>query len=166
MKDFFFVHIKAQERKDVQKADEVRDDKRFTWQGNSMIFDIQEYVTQNAIQIGLKEKIQSKRKIEYTLTELIELDNLVNQYFDVEYKKYMLKNFSKATQRLEDIKKIKQEINRLINNQYDNIKSGYQFGFQPKNELDFYLLQNCNVKDFRDYKSWKDCVKQSIQKFK
>ena len=70
-----------------------------------------------------------------------------------------------SVQKSEDIKKIKAETNRLINNHYDNIKSGYKFGFQPKNELEFYLMENCKLNDFRDYKSWKECVKEKLEKF-
>ena len=77
----------------------------------------------------------------------------------------MLRNPSKATERLADIKKMKQETNRLINNHYDNIKSGYEYGFSPNNELELYIAKNCRTSDFRDYKSWKECVKEKLQGF-
>jgi hypothetical protein len=156
---------KAKERKEVEKADELREDKRFTWQGGSFIGDIKDYAIQNALQADLKSKLQSKRKENYTLSEIIEFDNLITGYFNTDYKKFMLRNPSKATERLADIKKMKQETNRLINNHYDNIKSGYEYGFSPNNELELYIAKNCRTSDFRDYKSWKECVKEKLQGF-
>jgi len=156
---------KAKERKEVEKADELREDKRFTWQGGSFIGDIKDYAIQNALQADLKSKLQSKRKENYTLSEIIEFDNLITGYFNTDYKKFMLRNPSKATERLADIKKMKQETNRLINNHYDNIKSGYEYGFSPNNELELYIAKNCRTSDFRDYKSWKECAKEKIQAF-
>lgn len=154
----------AKERKELAKEDEMRDNKRFTWQ-SSWINDVKQYAIENARQIDLKEKLTSSSKTDFTLSEAIELDNLITGYFNTEFKKYMLKNPSKATQRLEDIKSLKKETNRIINNHYDNIKSGYQFGFKPQNELEIYLDSNCKVRDFRDYKSWKDCVKENLSRF-
>lgn len=156
---------KEKERREVEKADELRNDKRFTWQAGSLIADVKEYALRNALQADLKDKLNSKGKPTYTLSEAIEFDNLITGYFNTEYRKYMLKNPSKATQRLEDIKKLKEETNRLINNHYDNVKSGYKFGFQPSNELEYYLAQNCSTSDFRDYKSWKECVKENLDRF-
>jgi len=77
----------------------------------------------------------------------------------------MIQNPTKGSERLEDIKRLKQETNRIINNHYDNIKSGFQYGFQPQNELEYYISENCKLSDFRDYKSWKDCVKEKLEKF-
>ena len=154
----------AKERKELAKEDEMRDNKRFTWQ-SSWINDVKQYAIENARQIDLKEKLTSSSKTDFTLTEAIELDNLITGYFNTEFKKYMLKNPSKATQRLEDIKMLKKETNRIINNHYDNVKSGYQYGFKPQNELETYIDSNCKVRDFRDYKSWKECAKESLQNF-
>jgi hypothetical protein len=77
----------------------------------------------------------------------------------------MIQNPTKGSERLEDIKRLKKETNRIINNHYDNIKSGFQYGFQPQNELEYYIAENCKLSDFRDYKSWKDCVKEKLEKF-
>ncbi len=154
----------AKERKELAKEDEMRDNKRFTWQ-SSWINDVKQYAIDNARQIDLKEKLTSSSKTDFTLTEAIELDNLITGYFNTEFKKYMLKNPSKATQRLEDIKMLKKETNRIINNHYDNVKSGYQYGFKPQNELETYIDSNCKVRDFRDYKSWKECAKESLKNF-
>ena len=154
----------AKERKELAKEDELRENKRFTWQ-SSWINDIKQYVIDNALQIDLKEKLNRNAKIDFTLTEAIELDNLITGYFNTEFRKYMIKNPSKATQRLEDIKMLKKETNRIINNHYDNVKSGYRYGFSPQNELEKYIDANCKIRDFRDYKSWKECAKESLQNF-
>jgi len=155
---------RAKEAKEIAKEDEFRDNKRFTWQ-SSWINDVKEYTIKNAIQINLKQKLSSSSKSEFNLTEAIELDNLITGYFNTEFKKYMLKNPSKATQRLEDIKALKKETNRIINNHYDNIKSGFQYGYQPENELELYIQQNCKLSNFRDYKSWKECAKENLKAF-
>ena len=154
----------SKERKELAKEDELRENKRFSWQ-SSWINDIKQYVIDNALQIDLKEKLNRNAKIDFTLTEAIELDNLITGYFNREFRKYMIKNPSKATQRLEDIKMLKKETNRIINNHYDNVKSGYRYGFSPQNELEKYIDANCKIRDFRDYKSWKECAKESLQNF-
>jgi hypothetical protein len=155
---------KEKERRELAKADQMRSNTRFSWQ-TSWINDVKKYVLENALQVDLKEKLKSTSKVNYTLSEVIELDNLISTYFNTEFKKYMIQNPSKGTERIEDIKKLKQETNRIINNHYDNIKSGYEYGFQPSNELENYLFENCKLSDFRDYKSWKECIKQSLNKF-
>ena len=155
---------KEKERKELQKADQMRTNTRFSWQ-TSWINDVKQYVYQNALQADLKEKLKSTSKVSYNLTEVIELDNLISNYFNTEFKKYMIKNPSKATERLQDIQRLKQETNRIINNHYDNIKSGYEYGFKPSNELENYLFENCKLSDFRDYKSWKECTKEKLQAF-
>jgi hypothetical protein len=154
----------AKERKELAKEDELRENKRFSWQ-SSWINDIKQYVIDNALQIDLKEKLNRNAKINFTLTEAIELDNLITGYFNTEFRKYRITNPSKATQRLEDIKMLKKETNRIINNHYDNVKSGYRYGFSPQNELEKYIDANCKIRDFRDYKSWKECAKESLQNF-
>jgi hypothetical protein len=60
---------------------------------------------------------------------------------------------------------MKEEANRILNNHYDNVKKQYAYGFVPKNELDNYLANNCNINDYRDYKSWKECSKQVFKDF-
>jgi hypothetical protein len=155
---------REKERKEVEKADEIRENKRFTWQ-SSWVNDIKQYAIEKSLQAGLKEKLQSTGKENFTLSEAIELDNLITQYFNTEFRKYANANPTKSSQRLEAIKGLKKETNRLINNHYDNIKSGFQYGFKPSNELEYYLFQNCRLSDFRDYKSWKDCVKEKLEKF-
>lgn len=155
---------RALEAKELAKEDELRDNKRFSWQ-SSWVNDVKEYAIENAIQIDLKSKLKTSSKQPLTLTEAIELDNLITGYFNTDFKKYMLKNPSKATQRLEDIKALKKETNRIINNHYDNVKSNYQFGFNPSNELEVYIKDNCDIRDFRDYKSWKECAKEKLQAF-
>lgn len=155
---------RALEAKELAKEDELRDNKRFSWQ-SSWVNDVKEYAIEYAIQIDLKSKLKTSSKQPLTLTEAIELDNLITGYFNTDFKKYMLKNPSKATQRLEDIKALKKETNRIINNHYDNVKSNYQFGFNPSNELEVYIKDNCDIRDFRDYKSWKECAKEKLQAF-
>ena len=155
---------KEKERRELQKADQMRTNTRFSWQ-TSWINDVKQYVYQNAIQADLKDKLKSTSKVSYNLSEVIELDNLISNYFNSEFKKYMIKNPSKGTERLQDIQRLKQETNRIINNHYDNIKSGYEYGLQPSNELENYLFENCKLSDFRDYKSWKECTKQKLQAF-
>jgi hypothetical protein len=155
---------REQERREVEKADQMRENTRFSWQ-TSWINDIKKYALQNALQADLKDKLQSTGKNNFTLSEIIELDNLITQYFNMEFKKYMIQNPTKGSERLEDIKRLKKETNRIINNHYDNIKSNFQYGFQPQNELEYYIFENCKLSDFRDYKSWKDCVKEKLEKF-
>ena len=155
---------RAQDAKELAKEDEMRENKRFTWQ-SSWVNDIKEYAYQHSLSQDLKEKLKSNSKYPFTLIEALELDNLITGYFNTEFKKYMVQNSSKATQRLEDIKKMKMETNRIINNHYDNVKSNYQFGFQPESELELYIRQNCDIRNFRDYKSWKDCAKEKLQAF-
>ena len=113
----------------------------------------------------LKAKISSKSKYALTLVEALELDNLITGYFNTEFKTYMLKNPTKATQRLEDIKELKKETNRIINNHYDNVKSNYNYGYKPSSELELYIRNNCDIRNFRDYKSWKECAKEKLQAF-
>ena len=155
---------RAKEAKELAKEDEMRSNTRFTWQ-SSWVFDIKEYAYQHSVIDDLKEKLKSSSKYALNLVEALELDNLITSYFNNEFKKYMLKNPSKATERLEDIKRLKKETNRIINNHFDNIKSGYEFGFAPSNELELYIRDNCDIRNFRDYKSWKDCAKEKLQAF-
>jgi hypothetical protein len=155
---------RAKEAKELAKADEMRSNIRFTWQ-SSWVFDIKEYAYQHSVIEDLKEKLKSSSKYALNLVEALELDNLITSYFNNEFKKYMLKNPSKATERLEDIKRLKKETNRIINNHFDNIKSNYEFGFAPSNELELYIRDNCDIRNFRDYKSWKDCAKEKLQAF-
>ena len=155
---------RAREAKELAKEDELRDNKRFSWQ-TSWINDIKEYAYQNSVNADLKAKIASKGNYNLTLVEALELDNLITGYFNTEFKKYMLKNPTKATQRLEDIKELKKETNRIINNHYDNVKANYQYGYKPNSELELYIRNNCDLRNFRDYKSWKECAKEKLQAF-
>lgn len=155
---------RAKEAKELAKEEELRDNKRFSWQ-SSWIYDIKEYVIQNSVNADLKAKISSKSNYNLTLIEALELDNLITGYYTTEFKKYMLKNPTKATQRQEDIKELKKETNRIINNHYDNIKSNYRYGFSPQSELELYIRNNCDLRNFRDYKSWKECAKEKLQAF-
>jgi hypothetical protein len=155
---------RAKEAKELSKEEELRDNTRFSWQ-TSWIYDIKEYALQNSVNEDLKAKLSSKSKYALTLVEALELDNLITGYFNTEFKKYMLKNPSKATQRLEDIKELKKETNRIINNHYDNVKSNYNYGYKPSSELELYIRNNCDIRNFRDYKSWKECAKEKLQAF-
>ena len=154
----------AKEAKELKKEDEMRENKRFTWQ-SSWIKDVKEYAIQNANQIELKEKLQSTYKQDFSLTEILELDNLITSYFNTAFRIYAIKNPSKSSQRMEDIKGLKKETNRIINNHYDNIKSGYEYGYKPTNELELYIQENCKLSNFRDYKSWKECAKENLKAF-
>jgi hypothetical protein len=155
---------RAKDAKELAKEDEMRENKRFTWQ-SSWINDIKQYAYQHSLIADLKEKLKSNSKYSLTLIEALELDNLITGYFNEEFKKYTLQNPSKASQRLDDIKSLKMETNRIINNHYDNVKSNYQYGFKPESELELYIRQNCDIRNFRDYKSWKECAKEKIQAF-
>ena len=155
---------RAKEAKELSKEEELRDNTRFSWQ-TSWIYDIKEYALQNSVNADLKAKISSKSKYALTLVEALELDNLITGYFNTEFKKYTLTNPTKATQRLEDIKELKKETNRIINNHYDNVKSNYNYGYKPSSELELYIRNNCDIRNFRDYKSWKECAKEKLQSF-
>ena len=155
---------RAKEAKELSKEEELRDNTRFSWQ-TSWIYDIKEYALQNSVNEDLKAKISAKSKYALTLVEALELDNLITGYFNTEFKTYMLKNPTKATQRLEDIKELKKETNRIINNHYDNVKSNYNYGYKPSSELELYIRNNCDIRNFRDYKSWKECAKEKLQSF-
>jgi hypothetical protein len=155
---------RAKEAKELSKEEELRDNKRFSWQ-TSWVYDIKEYALQNSVNEDLKAKISAKSKYALTLVEALELDNLITGYFNTEFKTYMLKNPTKATQRLEDIKELKKETNRIINNHYDNVKSNYNYGYKPSSELELYIRNNCDIRNFRDYKSWKECAKEKLQSF-
>jgi hypothetical protein len=155
---------RAKESKELAKEEELRDNKRFTWQ-ISWINDIKEYAIEHSLSQDLKSKLKSNSKYPLTLVEALELDNLITGYLNTEFKKYMLKNPSKSSQRYDDIKTLKQETNRLINNHYDNVKSNYSYGFSPTSELELYIRNNCDIRNFRDYKSWKQCAKEKLESF-
>lgn len=153
---------KRKESEMIKRDDEIRDNTRFTWQ-SSWREDIRDFVNKNAVQLSLKDKVDKKNKSNpYTLSEILELDNLITTFFDTEYRKILVRYPNQAETLLDNIKKMKQETNRIINNHYDNIRNNFIYGFKPSNDLDFYILNNCNVKDFKDYKSWKECAKQKV----
>lgn len=157
---------KRKEAEMIKRDDEMRDNKRFTWQ-SKWIESIRDYVNEKAVQSNLKERISKSNKSQpYTLTEIIELDNLITNYFEEEYRKIMVRYPQQAPSLLEGIKTMKAETNRIINNHYDNIRNKFVYGFKPSNELELYLLNNCDVKSFKDYKSWKECAKQRISEKK
>ena len=148
----------------LKKQDELRANTRFTWQ-DKWVMDAKNYIIKNAQQQGLKESLNSKTS-EFTLSEIIELDNLINRYIETEFRKYLAEQPTKAQSLVEPIKLMKKESNRIINNHYDNIKNKYEYGFNPQNDLDYYLQKNCDYKDFKDYKDWKQCMISSIQSYK
>ena len=148
----------------LKKQDELRANTRFTWQ-DKWVMDAKNYIIKNAQQQGLKESLNSKTS-EFTLSEIIELDNLINRYIETEFRKYLAEQPTKAQSLVEPIKLMKKESNRIINNHYDNIKNKYEYGFTPQNDLDYYLQKNCDYKDFKDYKDWKQCMISSIQSYK
>jgi hypothetical protein len=154
---------KEREREQMQVADELRDNKRFTWQ-SSWNRDMKTYLMENAIQQGLKEKLENSKQ-PYTLPEIIELDNLLTMYLANDYYVFRSRNPSKGQERLDAVQSMRVEANRIINNHYDNIKKKYAYGFVPSNELEIYLEQNCNTQDYRDYKSWKECSKKMFTEF-
>lgn len=143
----------------VKRDDEMRDNKRFTWQGK-VVFDVKEYVLSNAIQDGLKEALKSKTR-PFTLTEILEYDNLISNYVEDRYKPLMIESPQRATALLDSLKEIKKETNRIINNHYDNIINKFAYGFRPENDLDKFLLINCKD-NLRNYKNWKQCSKEII----
>jgi hypothetical protein len=87
---------------------------------------------------------------------------LISQYAKTEFLTFASKNPSKSQALYNDLKDLKVETNRIINNHYDNIRRDYEYGFVPNTDLDKYLHNNCNVKDFRDYKSWKECNQSKL----
>jgi hypothetical protein len=143
----------------VRRDDETRDNKRFTWQ-SKVVSDVKEYVLSNAIQDGLKEALKSKTK-PFTLTEILEYDNLISNYVEDRYKPLMIESPQRATALLDSLKEIKKETNRIINNHYDNIINKFAYGFRPENDLDKFLLINCKD-NMRNYKNWKECSKEII----
>jgi hypothetical protein len=153
-------------RKDAiatQKMDEMRDNTRFTWQGK-IIGEFMKYAEKNTIQKGILESL-SKRGVQrnFNLSEIIELDNLISNYAKTEFLSFATKNPSKSQALYNDLKDLKVETNRIINNHYDNIRRDYEYGFYPNTDLDKYLQTNCDVKDFRDYKSWKECNQSKLK---
>jgi hypothetical protein len=156
---------REQERKDLQVANEIRDNKRFTWQGY-WNREMKNFLIENAIQEGLKNKLETNTKEGYTLPEIIELDNMLSNYMLKDFYAFSSVNPSKSQERADAIKEMRIEANRIINNHYDNIKKGFEYGYQPKNEVEMYLFENCRLKDYRDYKSWKECSKQMLTNFR
>jgi hypothetical protein len=156
---------REQERKNLQVANEIRDNKRFTWQGY-WNREMKNFLIENAIQEGLKNKLETNTKEGYTLPEIIELDNMLSNYMLKDFYAFSSVNPSKSQERADAIKEMRIEANRIINNHYDNIKKGFEYGYQPKNEVEMYLFENCRLKDYRDYKSWKECSKQMLTNFR
>jgi hypothetical protein len=154
--------VEQREKKRVQalqtnKIEEVRDNVRFTWRG-IYVDAIMKFVEKNAIQKTILDSLSSSgNQRPFTLSEIIEFDNLITRYVNTDYRVYIIDNPSKSADLYEKLKSLKVETNRIINNHYDNIRRNFEYGFYPKTDLDKYLFQNCNVKDFRDYKSWKEC---------
>jgi len=152
-------------RKDAiatQKMDEMRDNTRFTWQGK-IISEFMKYVEKFAMQKEILESLSKKgNQRSFNLSEIIELDNLISQYAKTEFLVFASKNPSKSQALYNDLKDLKVETNRIINNHYDNIRRDYEYGFIPNTDLDKYLRANCDVRDFRDYKSWKECNQSKL----
>lgn len=147
----------------TKREDEARENTRFTWQ-SKWVEDIRDYVYQKAKLTDLKEKVSKNNKSRpFTLTEAIEFDNLINSYMEDVFKPYIIRYPAKAQGLLDGIRGMKAETNRIINNHYDNIRNKFMYGFEPKTDLELYLLGNCNVKTFSDYKSWKECAKNTLQ---
>ena len=154
---------KKQQSQEIAVLDEARENKRFTWQ-SKRIPEFIKYVQAKAIQKDMANelsKTSSGRKI--SLSEILELDSLINQFADEYLNIYAVKYPSKMDTFYSNLKEIKNEANRIIANHYDNIKRDYQFGFYPVTELDIYLSENCRLRDFRDYKSWKECSEGIIR---
>jgi hypothetical protein len=154
---------KAKERAELQVADELRDNKRFTWQ-SAWNREMKAFIYENAIQQGLKEKLDYAKK-PFNLAEIIELDNILTRYIENDFYAFQSRNPSKSQERFDVVQSMRIEANRIINNHYDNIKKKYAYGFVPSNELEIYLSVNCGISDFRDYKSWKECSKQKLIEF-
>ena len=154
---------KRREEAMQNRADEVRDNERFTWQGKKIPDVLVEYIIEKSVQDGLKERLsKGGAKQPFTMSEIIELDNLINLFIDTKYRSFMVRYPSKAPALLESMKAMKVESNRIINNHYDNIRNKFTYGFYPKNDLDVYLMNNCDIRNFKDYKSWKECAKTNI----
>lgn len=154
---------KRKEAEAMKREDEMRENKRFSWQ-SSYVEDIRDYVIEKS-KTELREKVSKSNKTKpFTLTEILEFDNLINAYMEDVFKPFIVRYPSKAQSLLDGIRKMKTETNRIINNHYDNVINNFPYGFEPETELDLYLLNNCNTKDFSDYKSWKECAKENIGK--
>ena len=154
--------VEQREKKRVQaletnKIEQIRDNVRFTWQGK-FVNEIMKFVEKNAIQKTILDSLTIRgNQRPFNLSEIIEYDNLITRYVATDFRVYTMENPSKSADLYEKLKLLKQETNRIINNHYDNIRRNFEYGFYPTTDLDKYLFQNCNVKDFRDYKSWKEC---------
>ena len=146
----------------VARDEEVRDNKRFTWQ-SKWVEDVRDYAQKNAKQEGLKEAIsKSNRSRPFYLTEILEFDGLITKYMDDVFRGYMALNPTKAPALLDAIKRMKVETNRLINNHYDNIRNNFIYGMKPTSEMEIGLMNNCDPRQEDNYKKWKDCAKLYI----
>lgn len=147
--------------KNLKAMDEAENDKRFSFQ-KPMFSKIREYIKGNALLDSLKMKVSdSKKRPNLNLAEALEFDNLVSLWFEQNMRVVMAENPVEAKSVMNVIKNMKIETNRIINNHYDNIKNRFQFGFKPTTEFDKYLLVNCK-NDFKDYKTWKECSKITL----
>ena len=148
-------------KKDINKTLDMDKGKRFTLNAN-LLPTVKEYIQKNANNEKLKT-INNKDKL--SLTDSLEFDNLIKAYLEEDFKAIMVGSPNEAKKLIEPLKNIVADSNRLINNHYDNIINNYEFGFEPKSELDFYLKNNCNLKDYNNYKTWKNCSLESLKEF-
>ena len=145
--------IRAKEQK---KADEIRKNVRFSW---TIPFDkrLSKYIVENSKYDNIKNIHGKKaKKNEFTLLEILHLDNLITKFINNEFKSIKIYEPKKALSVFNKLKAYKSENNRIINNHYDNIKNNYEFGFEPKTKDELYLRDNANFDDFQYYKEWKD----------
>jgi hypothetical protein len=152
---------KRQKKEEYQlkKADELREGKRYGWTipWNKTI---QDYLNQNNKENSLSNRLRGKRQ-EFTLSEIIHIDNLLNKYIDEELVEFATLNPNKANIVASELKSHKSEANRIINNHYENIKSGMEY---PMDKSDKDIVGNCDINSFNFYKDWKQCVKGFIKK--
>ena len=158
--------LQQRERKRIQakktkKLMESEKGKRFTYNVNIPNL-LKTYIEENQLN---SQTTKISKKEDFGLAESLELNNLILAYIENDFKAIMIGSPNEAKSLIEPIKKTLAESNRLINNHYDNIINNYEYGFKPKTNLEIYLNNNCSKKDFKTYKSWKDCNLESLKKY-
>jgi len=157
---------RKKERARVQKkADEIRDNKRFSWQ-DSLNTELKKYFGNNSNDKSIANILGKKKNANLRLHQILEIDNLINKYISKEYKQLEIYNPKKAKAMIPVINQHKREANRIINNHYDNIRNDYDYGFKPdEDKIDMVLYQSCPFSEFDFYKDWKNCNKLKLEEY-
>ena len=152
---------KRKQAKETKKIIEVDKGKRFSYNG-TLLANVKKYIEKNANSKNLQS---FNKKAELSLSDALELNNLIRGYLEIDFKAIMVGSPNEAKKLIEPLKSMLKEANRIINNHYDNIINNYEYGFEPKTELDMYLKNNCSKNDYKTYKTWKECNTESIKKY-